>query len=227
MKNCLIAVLLLVFSSSAAHATANYSIATRSTDFFENVVSDTLLLLDQELRSSLQPELETIISHARFTQERNAWTPRTNHRAQLATIHGNTTATTLKESFAALIRPVVELACVSSEYDPMNSIAARCVKETLSYPVTDTLRINYRYAAPKGVDQYIAGLAGLNSANRYQQIVRTTADLLNSAYQTAHNRPVTVQAQLVKQPMSYIVTGKGTSRSSGSSGTAPRRSCSR
>lgn len=209
MKNGLVTLLLIICCSGIAVAAENYTFDTKSSNFFENVVYDTMLLLDSDLRKSLVPDMATIVEHARFTQEPNTWKPRISPRGLLTNIYADTNSSNIKESFSSLIKPVVEMACVSQQYDPMNNLSSKCVKDVLKYPVTDTIKIGYSYTEPKTIDQCINGLSGLSSNNRYQQIVRTTADLLNSAYSKSLNKPVEKNVTIVKRPLLNVVAGEG------------------
>lgn len=209
MKSGLITLLLISCFSSIAVAAENYTFDTKSNNFFDNVVYDTMLLLDSDLRKTLAPDMATIVEHARFTQETNTWKPRISPRGLLTNIYTDMNSSNIKESFSLLIKPVVEMACVSQQYDPMNNLSSKCVKEVLKYPVSEAIRISYSYSAPKSIDQYIDGLSGLSSNNRYQQIVRTTADLLNSAYAKSLNKEIEKNVTIVKRPLLNVVAGEG------------------
>jgi hypothetical protein len=209
VKRCLLTLLLIICCYGTSSAAENYTIDTKSDNFFENIVYDTMLLLDSDLRKTLAPDMATIVEHARFTPEPNSWKPRISPRGLLTTVYSDTNSSNIKENFSSLIKPVVEMACVSQQYDPMNNLSSKCVKDVLKYPVTEAIRINYSYTAPKSIDQYIEGLSGLNNTNRYQQIVRTMADLLNSAYDKSLNKGLVKNVIITKRPLVNMVAGEG------------------
>ena len=52
----------------------------------------------------------------------------------------------------------------------------------------------------KSKDQYIKELTGLNNSNRYQQMVRTTADIMNNAFEKISKKNVVKNVNIVKYP---------------------------
>ena len=209
MRLLVLTISLVSILCSSATAATTINIDTKSDSFFENVVSDAFLLLDSGLRKHLTEDKDYIIEHARFNPESHGWQVRQNPKARLTSIYHDIKPENMKDSFASLIKPVVEAACAPQQYDPMNSVTGKCVREMLRYPISNPIRINYSFSQEKTVEQFAKDLNGLVSNNRYQQIVRTTADILNSAWSKSSGKPVEKSLVIVKKPLVNMVAGEG------------------
>lgn len=206
---CLVA-LLLAFSCEITSAAERITIETKSSDFFENLVSDTLLLLDSDLKKAIDDDFVHVLTNSRFTLQVNSWKPRPNPKTKLANIYKNINSNNIKENFASLVQPVVEIACSPQQYDPMNEYQLRCIKELFTYPINQPIEFKYTYKPNKTIDQFIADLTGLNISNRYQQIVNTTADILNSAFENVRKKDVVRSVNVFKYPLKLVSTGVAT-----------------
>jgi hypothetical protein len=124
-------------------ASENITIETENTNFFMNFVTDTLLLLDPDLKMLLKDDIENIIIRSKFELQPNSWRPKPNPKNRLSTVYSYITNNELKDTFADLVQPVVEIACTPSKYDPLNVLSSKCVKGMLTYSADSSLKCNF------------------------------------------------------------------------------------
>lgn len=198
----LLMVLVIVFSCEITFAAENITIETKTGNFFENLVSDTILLLDPDLKKIIANDFDHVVANSKFGLPVNSWKPRPNPKIRLAAIYDRFNSDNVKESLASLVQPVVEIACSPQKHDPLSEYQSKCIKEMFGYPIIQTIEIKYTYESGKTKEQHIANLTGLNNSNRYQQMVCTTADIMNSGYEKVTKRNVTKSVNVVKNPIS-------------------------
>lgn len=208
IKIHLLMFLMIVFSCEITFAAENVTIETKSGNLFENLVSDTILLLDPELKKIITDDFDHVVKNSKFELVVNSWKPRPNPRIRLATIYDRFNSNNIKESLSSLIQPVIEISCSSQKNDPLNEYQSKCIKNMFKYPVISKIEISYTYEPQRTVEQYIADLSGLNDTNRYQQMVRTSADIMNSLYEKVSKKNVTKSVNVVKYPLP-IFSGSG------------------
>ena len=201
IKIQLMMVLMVVFSCEITFAAENISIETKSSNLFENLVSDTVLLLDPDLKKIIADDFDHVVKNSKFELVVNSWKPRPNPRIRLVSIYDRFNSSNIKESFSSLIQPVVEIACSSQKHDPLNEYQSKCIKDMFKYPVISKIEINYTYEPGRTVEQYIADLSGLNDTNRYQQMVRSTADIMNGAFEKSSKKNVVKTVNIIKNPI--------------------------
>lgn len=222
----LLVILLIVISCEITFATENITSETKTGNLFENIVSDTLLLLDPDLKKIIADDFNHVVNNSKFQVQVNSWKPRPNPKIRLASIYNNTNSNNIRESFASLVQPVVEIACTPQKYDPLNEYQSKCIKELFNYPIIETIKISYTFRPNTTIDQNIANLSGLNDKYRYHQIVCTIADILNGAYEKVSKKNVTKNVNFTKHPLPIVATGvsSGSGRSYGNTG-ASTNSC--
>lgn len=217
---CLLTILSLVVNCDILFAYEKFNIETQTSDFFSNIISDSTLLLDSDLKRIINNDLDRIVTNSKFAYKGYAWPPRTDPKVLLRNIYSDIDKKNLGESLARIIEPVVEIACTPKQYDPLNSISPKCIKNTLAYPVITQIEIIYLFESKKSIDQYIYELNGLNDNNRYQQMVHTIADIMNSAFEKISKKNIFKTVDLVKYPLpnfAYSRTGSDNGSSSTSS----------
>lgn len=220
----LLTVLFILLCSKISFAAENISIKTNSTNFFENIISDTLLLLDPDLKKIIADDLDSVVAHSKFQLPVNSWKPRPNPKNSLLTIYDRITSNNLPDSLASLIQPIVELACIPQKYDPTNDISSQCIKEMFKYPILEPIVLKYSYISGKTKEQYITSLTGLNSNNRYQQMVLTTADIMNGAFEKVRQKKIAASVIVTKYPLPLVHAGSSISSGSGGTGGSSNRS---
>lgn len=210
----LLTILLIVFSCEIIFATENITIETKTDNFFENFISDTILLLDTDLKKIIVDDLAHVVANSKFELVVNNWKPRSSPKIKLVNIYDRFNSDNIKESLAALAQPVVEIACSSQKYDPLNEYQSRCIKDMFKYPIIQPIEIKYIYKSGKTKEQHIANLTGLNDSNRYQQMVRTTADIMNSVYEKVCKKNITKSVNIIKYPLTFVAVKSAGNRSS-------------
>jgi len=204
----LLIVLLIVFSCEIIFAAAeNITIDTKTDNLFENLISDTLLLLDPELKKTIADDFDNVVKNSNFKLVVNSWMPRPNPKTKLVSIYDRFNANNVKESLSSLVQPVVEIACTSQKYDPMNEYQSKCIKELFKYPIIQPIEIQYIYESGKTKEQLVANLTGLNESNRYQKIVSSIADIMNSGYEKVSKKSVAKNVNVVKYPLQIVQGG--------------------
>lgn len=204
MKLTCLAVVLFVFSCKFTFAAENIVIQTESSGFFFNIISDATLLLDPDLKKIIANDFDHIVNKSKFNYQGDNWPPRINSKVMISNIYSDINKNNIKESMARLVQPVVEAACTSQRYDPLNDFAPKCIKKLLNYSIITKIEIKYDYKSKKNIDMYTADLIGLNDSNRYQQMVRTVADIMNSAYENISKKAVVKSANLIKNPIPLV-----------------------
>ena len=126
----LMMLLLIVFSCKITFGSENITIETKNDNFFENVISVTLFLLDSDLQKIIADDFAHVVNESKFTLQVNSEEP---------------------------------------------------------------------------IEQNIANLSNLNDSNRYQQIVHTTADIMNSTFEKIRNKNIVKNVNFVKHPMKFLV----------------------
>ena len=134
--------LFFAFVGVNAFAAENITIETKNINFFENLISDTLYLLDPDLKKIIADDLDNVVSNSKFKLQVNSWKPRTNPKTRLATVYDRINRSNLKESISSLVQPVVEIACSSQKHDPLNNYQSECIKELFTYPIIQQIEIN-------------------------------------------------------------------------------------
>jgi hypothetical protein len=162
------------------------------------------LLLDPNLRKIIADDFNNVVNNSKFQVQVNSWKPRQNPKIKLALIYNNTNSNNIRESFASLVQPVVEIACTPQNHDPLNEHQSKCIKELFKYPIIETIKIGYTYRPNTTIDQNIAYLSGLTDKYRYQQIVCTVADILNGAYEKVSKKNVTKSVNFTKYPLNLV-----------------------
>lgn len=218
----LLMILVIVFSCEITFAAENITMETKTGNFFENLVSDTLLLLDPDLKKIIVDDFDHVVANSKFELPVNSWKPRPNPKIRLAVIYDRFNSNNVKESLASFVQPVVEIACSPQKHDPLSEYQSKCIKEMFGYPIIQPIEIKYTYESGKTKEQYITDLTGLNNSNRYQQIVRTTADIMNSAFEKMHNKKIVKAVSITKSPLPIVASGvsSGSGRSYGNTGAS-------
>ncbi|MDD2581900.1 MAG: hypothetical protein PHR66_07900 [Desulfuromonadaceae bacterium] len=204
MKVNLLILLFVVFSCEISFAYENIVIETKNDNLFENIVSDSLLLLDPDLQKSIEGDFAHVVANSKFSVPVNSWKPRPNPKNKLTTIYNRINGNNIKESFASLIQPVVELACTPNKYDPLNEVTSKCIKKLFKYPIIETIQIGYIFKSNKTIEQNISSLSNLNDRFRYHQIIWTIADIMNGAYERVSEKNVSKAVNLVKYPLAFV-----------------------
>ncbi len=207
----LLMILVIVFSCEITFAAENITIETKTGNFFENLVSDTLLLLDPDLKKIIADDFDHVVTNSKFELPVNSWKPRPNPKIRLAVIYDRFNSNNVKESLASLVQPVVEIACSPQKHDPLSEYQSKCIKEMFGYPIIQSIEIKYTYDSGKTKEQYITDLTGLNNSNRYQQIVRTTADIMNSVYEKVSKKNVAKNVNIIKNPLKLVAVSSNSS----------------
>lgn len=215
LKTWIVVFLLLVLVNGASAKTIK--IETQSPYFFDNVVLDSLLLMDRELQRVLANDISHLVKSASFTPQPSRWLPRPPPKGRLLNIYNSINAKNLSESFTSMVAPVIEMACTSRHYDPLNDSSSKCVSQILKYPIIDLIQINYTYVQGKSFDQLVSNLQNSTNADRYQNIVSTLADLMNSGYQKNANTRIAKKMNVIKYPLPLVAT-TGSSVQNGTSG---------
>lgn len=193
---------LFVTNASAAQ---NITIETQSSNLFENIVTDTYLLLDSNLQEKLSPYLAHIGVNSVFTVKSNSWIPKPNPKNTLLREYSNINVTNLNTSFASLIQPVIELACAPQVQDPFNELSSKCIKALFSYPIVQPIGINYNYNNTANIEQVIGEVSGgLDDIDRYKRIIRAMADIMNSSFEIATNNNIKVSLNFTKYPLDLV-----------------------
>ena len=200
MNYAAIIFILIAFSCGNSFSAERIVIETKNDNFFENVVSDTLLLLDPELKKIIADDFAHVVNESRFNVQVNSWKPRRSPKGVLVDIYNDTNKNNIKYSFASAIQPIVELACTKRN-DQLNDLQSKCIKELFKYPIIHTIQFRYTYDSKKTIEQDMASLSDLNDGNRYQQIVRIVADIMNRAFEKAVNKHVIKNVLVVKYPL--------------------------
>ncbi len=208
----LLMVLLIVFSCEITFATENITSETKTWNLFDNIVSDTLLLLDPDLKKIIADDFNHVVNNSKFQVQVNSWKPRPNPKIKLASIYNNTNSNNIRESFSSLVQPVVEIACTPQKYDPLNEYQSKCIKELFNYPIIETIKIGYTYRPNTTIDQNIANLSGITDKYRYHQIVCTMADIMNGAYEKVSKKNVTKSVNFVKYPLALFAPSVATAK---------------
>jgi len=203
MRLALLVVFFIVFNCDNSFAFERIAIETKNDNFFENVVSDTLLLMDPYLRKIIAADFAHVVDRSEFNVQVNSWKPRPSPKRVLNDIYNDSNMNNIKESFASLGQPVVELACTQRN-DQLNEYQTKCIKELFKYPIIHTIQIRYIYNPKKTIEQNIILLSNLNDGNRYQQIVSTIAEIMNSAFEKAQNIQVVKDVLVVKYPLGML-----------------------
>lgn len=197
--------ILCVLFVTNASAEQNISIETQSSNLFENIVSDTLLLLDRSLQEKLSPDFDYIVKNSTFTIKKNSWIPKTNPKITLLHEYHNMNVDNLHTSFASIIQPVIELACFPRGQDPFNELSSKCIRALFVYPIIQPIRINYNYDNTTDIEQTIGDLpGGVDDSDKYKKIVRVMADIMNSAFARSSNSDIKVSLNVVKYPLELV-----------------------
>jgi hypothetical protein len=215
----LFVIIFITLFSSATFAAERYVINTKDDNFFENFVSDTSLLLTPDLRKIISANFDTVVNNSKFQPQPNSsWLPKPNPRIKLNTIYNRISSDNIKENFAYLVNPIVEIACSSpSQNDPMGDKSSKCIKQMLKYPVIQTIEINYVYDSNKTFEQIVSSLSGLNDINRYQQMVISMADIMNKSFEKIGQKTVSLNAFVTKYPLALQTSSLGGSKVTSSS----------
>ncbi|NJD38075.1 MAG: hypothetical protein FIA89_07090 [Geobacter sp.] len=135
----------LIFAWVSVVSSEAINVTSPGPGFFENVVLDSLLLMDGELQQTLAADIAYLVKTAHFTPQANSWIPKPHPKGRLLNIYNSLNTGNLKDSFTSMVAPVVEMACMSQQYDPMNDSSSKCVSRILKYPIIETIQINYSY----------------------------------------------------------------------------------
>ena len=204
MKCFVLAMLVILFSCKNSLSVEHITIDTKSGDFFENIVSDVLLLLEHDLKKIIADDYSYVVNNSRFQLQANSWKPKPNPKTKLTSIFKQINKNNFKESFASAIQPVVEIACIPKSYDALNEYQSKCIKELFKYPIIQTINIGYDFKHGTSIDREITDLASVNDKFRYHQIVYSLADILNSAYERENKSRVSMSIDFVKHPIPII-----------------------
>jgi len=214
MKHILIITILIIFSTKISFSAENrIEVETTTSNLFQNIISDTILLLDPDLKKIVSVDLDSVIKKSEFNYQGYSWPPRTNPKYVLSNIYEKINKHNVSDSLARMVEPVVEIACTPKKYDPLNELSPKCIKNLLKYPIINPIEINYAYDRQKDINQYIVELSNLNDNNRYPQMVKTIAGIMNSAYEKSAGKNVVVTTRIIKNPIELagIASTGGTS----------------
>lgn len=203
--NLLLVLCFLYLSTGTSSAAQMFSIETKSSNLFENVVSDTILLLDPDLKKIIESDFARIVDKSKFTLQRQSWMPQQNPRIKLNSIYNDINPGNIKESFSSLVQPIIELACTAPQGDPLNEKFSYCIRTLIAYRIVNPMEIAYRYSSPMTVDELAAFLTIQDNdkiySKKYRRIIYTLAHLMNGAYEKMTKKKVTTEVHLVKQPI--------------------------
>lgn len=206
--NLLLVICLLSVSTGTSSAAPMFSIDTKSSDLFENVVSDTILLLDPGLKKIIESDFSRIVDTSKFTLQSQSWMPRQNPRIKLDNIYNDINSGNIKESFSSLVQPIIELACTPPQGDPLNEKFSYCVRTLIAYRIVNPMEIAYSYSSPMTVDELAAFLAIQDSdkiySKKYRRIIYTLAHLMNGAYENMTKKKITRDVHFVKRPIPMV-----------------------
>ena len=76
--NLLVSLLIAFIIHVNAFAAENVTIETKNDNFFENLISDTLYLLDPDLKKIIADDFDNVVSNSKFALQVNSWKPRAN-----------------------------------------------------------------------------------------------------------------------------------------------------
>jgi hypothetical protein len=207
IKRNILIVMMIVFSCEMTFAAESITVETRDANFFRNFVTDTVLLLDNDLKTLLADDIENIVRQAKFGIQPNSWKPKPSPKNKLSSVYSRINKNNLKEAFADLVQPVVEIACTSQKYDPLREASTKCIKDMLVYPIIEQIQIDYTYNSKKTFDQFVSDLTELNSNTIYPQMIRTAADIMNSAFEKIQHKSVVKTVSVIKYPLALQTEG--------------------
>lgn len=196
--------LIFAFSPRFTYSAENITIQTENSGFFFNIISDATYLLDPDLKTVVAADFNSIVDKSKFNYQGYNWPPKIDAKTRISNIYRDIHKNNIKESMARLVQPVVEAACTPQHYDPFNDFPPKCIKNLLNYSIITTINIKYDYKSKKSIDMYTDDLKGLNDKNRYQQMVRTIADIMNNAYERFSKKIVVKNANIVKHPIQLV-----------------------
>lgn len=206
--NLLLVLCFLYLSTGTSSASQMFSIDTKSSNLFENIVSDTILLLDPDLKKNIENDFSRIVEKSKFTLQPHSWMPRQNPKIKLNNIYNDINPGNMKESFSSLVQPIIELACTPPQGDPLNEKFSYCINNLIAYRIVNPMEIVYSYSSPMTVDELAAFLTIQDNdkiySKRYRRIIYTLAHLMNGAYENMTKKKVTREVRFVKQPIPLI-----------------------
>ena len=194
---------LFILSSTDVLAVESYKIDTNSNNLFQNIVSDTILLLDNDLQHEFLSDYKKIIADSTFQLEKHSWKPRSNPVSKIKTIYLSMDSKNIKNSFSSMIKPLIEIGCSPLQPDPLNELLTKCIKNLLRYPIIDTVIIDYEYRK-QSVDKIIHGPKVIDENSQYQRMVITLADLINNGYARINNNNISKVVKIVKYPLPHL-----------------------
>ncbi|MGD9686432.1 MAG: hypothetical protein AB7U43_05600 [Desulfobacter sp.] len=200
IKVCFIVLLVFVLNKPVFSQTI--SIETQSSNFFLNVVLDSLLLMDGDIQNILAPDFSALVKKASFVPRPNSWIPGPHPKGVLSNIYRQININNLADSFTSMVSQVVEMSCRPQQYDPLSTYSSKCVAKTLKYPIINEISIDYNYVAGNGLNEILSKLQNSSTdTDRYQNIVIALADLVNSGYAKNTNKNMSKQISIIKYPL--------------------------
>lgn len=225
MKILVTVTFLLLLNYQTSYSTENIKINTKTADFFENFVSDTTLLLDQDLKNIISSDYKNVVNNSKFNIRANSWRPQPDPRIKLRAIYNNINNKNFEQSFSDLVEPLIEIACTPKQYDPMNKEKQICIENMLKYSIIDDIQISYNHDPGKTIEQYILDITNNNNNNRYQKIIITTAGIMNSAYSIVTNKMITKSMNIFKEhyPLLSVINNSNSSVNGNNSNTSAQK----
>ncbi|WP_277057544.1 hypothetical protein [Trichlorobacter lovleyi] len=200
MRIVIIVILFVILIYEISYSADYISIDTKTTNFFDNFVSDTTLLLDIDLQKTVSNDRNNIVNNSEFKIMSNSWIPQPDPKIILKSIYENANTNNINQLFSDIARPVVEIACTSKQNDPLNISKYHCMKSMLNYSIIDDIKINYTFKYKKTIDEYISDLSNISDYNnRYKQIICTSANIINSAYVNATSKNIVKNVNIFKK----------------------------
>lgn len=211
MKNYIIVyrfvlIILVTITTINTSFANNIVYETFTPDFFENVILDSMLMMDERAVMSISYKYADITKNSRFIQQNNTWIPGPSPKSVISRVINENRKDEIDFVVSSIVKPIVELSC-SKNSDLLGSFRKKCIDDLLRYRIIDKIVINCDKFNKYNIDGIFDALTNSNN-QKYEHVVCAISTIVNKL-QTNNNKEIySINRSIIKYPLPAAVGDK-------------------